>query len=229
MPTGPPWRLPKLIRRDRPHQPASDRTLALGLPDDAWSDIRWRECSEEPLASRFARVRVRRAHRACDRSEACPEAWLLIAWPLGEDEPSKDWLSTCPESMPLSRMVQLPEIRWRVERDYPAPKQKLGLGHDEERGFHHHLTLCASDGFSRAQRARIPPQDLPQQKGRRLIFAEVVDPAALALQPERDGPNLAATVRRRLTIAGVRSREMSLLCNQVPANPKSRQRATQSD
>ena len=154
-------RPPKLIRRDREHQPVSAKTLALGLPGQAWTEITWREGCEEPLASRFARVRVRPAHRDYNRSEPRPEEWLLIEWPHGEDEPSKYWLSTFPESIAFDRMVQLTKMRWRIERDYLELKQELGLGHYEGRGwrgFHHHATLCiASYGFLIAERARIPP------------------------------------------------------------------------
>ena len=56
-------RPPKLIRRDDKHQPISVKELALGLPKRAWRTIKWREGSTERLSSRFARVRVRVAHR----------------------------------------------------------------------------------------------------------------------------------------------------------------------
>ena len=56
-------RPPKLLRRDAKHQPISVKELALGLPKRAWRTIKWREGAAERLSSRFARVRVRVAHR----------------------------------------------------------------------------------------------------------------------------------------------------------------------
>src|SRR5271169_1026015 len=56
-------RPPKLIRRDAKHRPISVKSLALGLPAKAWRTIRWREGSADWLSSRFARIRVRVAHR----------------------------------------------------------------------------------------------------------------------------------------------------------------------
>jgi SRSO17 transposase len=47
------------LRRDARHQPISVKELALGLSKRAWRSIEWREGSAEPLASRFARLRVR--------------------------------------------------------------------------------------------------------------------------------------------------------------------------
>ena len=51
------------------------------------------------LSSRFARVRVRVAHRDYNLTESRPEEWLLIEWPKGEDEPTKYWLSTLPQDI----------------------------------------------------------------------------------------------------------------------------------
>ncbi len=67
----------------------SVKELALGLPKCAWRTIKWREGVEEPLSSRFARVRVRAAHRGCSLASSRPEEWLLIEWLKGEDERAK--------------------------------------------------------------------------------------------------------------------------------------------
>ena len=56
-------RPPKLMRRDDKPRPISVKELALALPKHAWRTITWREGSAEWLSSRFARVRVRVAHR----------------------------------------------------------------------------------------------------------------------------------------------------------------------
>jgi hypothetical protein len=156
----------------------------------------------------------------------------LIEWPPGEDEPSKYWLSTFPESIAFDRMVQLTKMRWRIERDYLELKQELGLGHYEGRGwrgFHHHATLCiASYGFLIAERARIPPSgpaptecatsDVP--RGRRSRSAATPTRTARA-ELDRDRPKTSHHRTR------TRSRAMSLLCNQIPKNPNSRHFVTQ--
>jgi hypothetical protein len=46
------------------------------------------------LTSRFARVRVRAAHRDYWRAESRPEEWLLIEWP--EDEKARPNIGSQP-------------------------------------------------------------------------------------------------------------------------------------
>jgi SRSO17 transposase len=154
-------RPPTRIRRDAQHRPVSVKALALGLPKRAWRMIAWREGTADQLSSRFARVRVRVAHRDHKLAESRPQEWLLIEWPKGEREPTKYWLATLPDDIPFDRLVDLAKLRWRIERDYQELKQELGLGHYEGRGwrgFHHHATLCiAAYGFLISERETIPP------------------------------------------------------------------------
>ena len=103
-------RPPKLIRRDGKHQPTSVKQLALGLPKSAWRTVKWREGAAEQLSSRFARVRVRVAHRDYNLTEGRPEQWLLIEWPKGENEPTKYWLSTLPKNIPFRRLVDIAKL-----------------------------------------------------------------------------------------------------------------------
>jgi SRSO17 transposase len=148
-------------RRDGEHQPVQAKALALGLPQGAWETITWREGSADWLTSRFARLRVRAAHRDERLKQPRAEEWLLIEWPPGEKEPAKYWLANLPEDMPFERLIDLTKLRWRIERDYQELKQELGLGHYEGRswrGFHHHATLCiAAYGFLISERETIPP------------------------------------------------------------------------
>ena len=67
------------LRRDATHRPASAKTLAQELVADTWQTITWRDGSNTPLTSRFARWLVRPAHDDARRSEPAPEEWLLIA------------------------------------------------------------------------------------------------------------------------------------------------------
>jgi SRSO17 transposase len=154
-------RPPKLLRRDEQHQPISAKALALSLPSEAWQTITWREGAADWLSSRFARQRVRPAHRDTELSEPRAEEWLLIEWPQGEAEPTKYWLATLAEEISFEGLVDFAKLRWRIERDYQELKQELGLGDYEGRGwrgFHHHATLCiAAYGFLIAERGALPP------------------------------------------------------------------------
>jgi SRSO17 transposase len=183
-------RPPKLLRRNKNHQPVSTRQLAFALPEGAWEDVAWREGSKK-LRSRFAAVRVRPAHRDYWQSEPHPEEWLLIEWPKGVAEPSKYWLSNLPAATGRNDLVRIAKHRWIVERDYEELKQELGLGHFEGRGwrgFHHHATLCiAAYGFLIAERSlffssvragklelpvpKVPPQFQPRGTSRTLRTA----------------------------------------------------------
>src|SRR5207302_2174116 len=151
----------KHLQRDGQHQPIWVKALALSLPEEAWQTITWREGTADWLSSRFARRRVRPAHRDNLLSEPRAEEWLLIEWPEHETEPTKYWFATLPEDIAFNRLVDLTKLRWRIERDYQELKQELGLGDYEGRGwrgFHHHAALCiAAYGFLIAERGAIPP------------------------------------------------------------------------
>jgi SRSO17 transposase len=151
-----------LLRRTPEHQPVSVKDLARRLPARSWRTVSWREGSQAPLASRFAALRVRPAHRDIWRSEPWPEEWLLIEWPKGETEPTKHWLSNLPPATTLKQLVHAAKARWISERDYQELKQEIGLDHYEGRGwrgFHHHASLCiAAYGFLVAERCLFPPQ-----------------------------------------------------------------------
>jgi SRSO17 transposase len=151
----------KVLRRDAKHQPISVEELALNLPASAWHKVTWREGAAAPLSSRFARVRVRVAHRDYKLTESRPEEWLLIEWPKGEKAPTKYWLSTLPEDISFRRLVDYTKLRWRIEHDYRDLKQEAGLGDFEGRGwrgFHHHATLSiAVYGFLLSERGAFPP------------------------------------------------------------------------
>jgi SRSO17 transposase len=140
------------VRRTARRQPIGVLDLARALPRASWRTIEWREGTNTPLASRFARVRCRAAHG--DRPRA--QEWLLIEWPHGDAAPSHYFLSNLPESVSLEDLVTTVKMRWRIERDYLELKQELGLGHYEGRnwrGFHHHASLCiAAYGFLMLER-----------------------------------------------------------------------------
>jgi SRSO17 transposase len=150
---------PKAGRRGEPDL-ISVKQLALSLPAQDWQTVAWREGTAALLSSRFARLRVRVAHRYAP-IESPVEEWLLIEWPEGAKEPTRYWLSTLPEDISFHQLVDIAKLRWRIERDYQELKQEVGLGHYEGRGwrgFHHHATLCiAAYGFLISERETIPP------------------------------------------------------------------------
>jgi SRSO17 transposase len=136
------------------------KEIALSLKARAWNTVEWREGTCDVLSSRFARVRAHVAHRHLTPDRHAEE-WLLIEWPSDEPEPTKYWLSTCPQDIAIDELVDLAKLRWRIERDYQELKQEVGLGHYEGRGWrglHHHITLSISAyGFLISERETIPP------------------------------------------------------------------------
>jgi SRSO17 transposase len=151
----------KLMRRDATHQPISVKDVALNLPKSTWRKVTWREGAAAPLSSRYARVRVRAAHRDYRLAESRSEEWLLIEWPKSEKEPTKYWLSTLPKDISFLRLVDYAKLRWRIEHDYKELKQEVGLGNFEGRGwrgFHHHAAMSiAVYGFLISERGAFPP------------------------------------------------------------------------
>jgi SRSO17 transposase len=96
-------------RRDEPDL-ISVKKLALGLPQEAWRTIEWREGAADWLSSRFARLRVRAAHGYL-LPELLAEEWLLIEWPEGEPAPTKYWFSTLPATIGFQEVVDLAKLR----------------------------------------------------------------------------------------------------------------------
>jgi SRSO17 transposase len=113
--------------------------------------VSWREGSRGTLASTFLAVRVRPAgrkhtHRLGPDGTLAP-AWLLADWPAGEPTPVKYWLSNLPKTTPITELVRLGKIRWRIEHNYRELKEGLGLDHFEGRtwtGWHRHVTLVTA-------------------------------------------------------------------------------------
>ena len=143
-------------------EPMTAADLAKSLPMRLWRRIGWRNGTNAPLVSRFARLRVHASGEAA--SSAQPEEWLIVEWPKEEKEPAKFWLSTLPANLDFKSMIDITMMRWRIERDYQDLKQEVGLGHFEGRGwrgFHHHATMCiAAYGFLVSERGAFPPSRL---------------------------------------------------------------------
>ncbi len=194
-----PWtgkgRPPVATRRSPEHRPLSVKTLALSLPPELFTELTWRQGTNEPLSGRFAAVRVRIAGSVSAKQRLHPQQWLLIEWPPTQAEPTRYWLSTLEEDTPLSELVRIAHLRWRIERDYQDLKQDLGLGHYEGRGwrgFHHHASLSiAAYGFLLGQRLRREALFGPDGQGKKNLMACTV-PALPADYRPRGRPARAA-------------------------------------
>jgi len=161
--------------RQNPAIPAlTVKDFAMALPPDAWQDRSWRQGTKGILHSRFAWCRVRPTAGCYNRKSEIvyripEEEWLLMEWPEGEEEPTKYWLSTMPEGLPVAELITQAKLRWRIEEDYEDLKQEVGLGDFEGRtwrGFHHHASLCiAAYAFLIAERARLFPPNLRTSSG----------------------------------------------------------------
>src|SRR4051794_21227635 len=131
--------------------PVGLREHVLAAGRAAVAQLTWREGSRGPMSSHFLLLRVRPAgHHQADRRAAdgsLPAVWLLAQWPPEAAEPTDYWLSSLPEHTPLTELVRLAKIRWRIERDYRELKTGLGLDHFEGRtftGWHRHVTLVTA-------------------------------------------------------------------------------------
>jgi len=199
-------RPPVMPRRTSRRQPMSVKALAQSLPTTAFQTISWREGTNETLSSRFAALRVRRAGGNSGRARLQPQEWLLVEWPVDQDEPTKYWLSTLPEEVAINDLVTAAHLRWRIERDYQDLKQEFGVGHYEGRGwrgFHHHASLCiAAYGFLMAQRLTAGAT-----VGGKKNFAERQVPALPANYIPRGSPARAAP-RSRLDSVPAASRQL---------------------
>ncbi|MBN0049331.1 IS701 family transposase, partial [Streptomyces actuosus] len=157
-----------------PERPRSVKELVIVAGRKAARPVQWREGSRpgtgrsgrKRMYSRFVALRIRPAGRevrqATDGPEL-PECWLLAEWPAAEAEPIQFWLSDLPSDTPLTTLVRLAKLRWRIEHDYREMKQALGLAHFEGRtwnGWHHHVTLVSvAHAFCTLQRLARAPKD----------------------------------------------------------------------
>jgi SRSO17 transposase len=132
-------------------KPCSLRDLIIDAGRDAAVEVCWRHGSRGAMTSRFVALRVRAANielrrQAANTAGELPLRWLLAEWPASADAPTDYWLSSLPADTPLSELVRLGKLRWRIEHDYRELKDALGLDHFEGRsyrGWHHHVTLVS--------------------------------------------------------------------------------------
>ncbi|WP_442810414.1 MULTISPECIES: transposase [unclassified Streptomyces] len=140
-----------------PEPACSVKALVVEAGRGAARPVSWRDGSRpgkgrpghKRMDSRFVALRIRPAGREIREATVgveLAESWLLAEWSAGEPEPVQFWLSDLPENTPLTTLVRLAKLRWRIEHDYRELKQPLGLVHFEGRSFNgwHHLVTLAS-------------------------------------------------------------------------------------
>jgi SRSO17 transposase len=158
-----------------PEAARSVKALVIEAGRGAARPVQWREGSRpgtgrtgyKRMYSRFVALRVRpagREIREATEGVELAECWVLAEWPAKEAEPVQFWLSDLPADTPLTTLVRLAKLRWRIEHDYREMKQVLGLAHFEGRtfnGWHHHVTLVSlAHAFCTLRRLATAPKDV---------------------------------------------------------------------
>lgn len=124
--------------------PETARQIADALPDDSWEDLVYWQGTKGPLSAPFAALWVQPAHGYKQQQPEQPMVWLLIQKTPDKKTPYAFYLSNMDASTPLSQLVKVTRLRWRIEMDYQTLKGQVGLDHYEGRtwlGWHHHVTL----------------------------------------------------------------------------------------
>jgi len=142
-------------------KPMTVADLGRTIPRRHRRTVRWREGSKTTLRGRFSFCRVKTTHDDGVPIDERSPLWLVIEWPLDDEDKTKFYLTTLPRSMSHKQIVRTIKERWRTERMYEDLKGELGLDHFEGRsfpGWHHHVSvvICCY-AFVVAERARAFP------------------------------------------------------------------------
>jgi SRSO17 transposase len=139
-------RPPLRPRYDPKDIPETACQIAESIPEDLWTEIVYGEGTKGPLKGYFTALRVQPAHGHKNNEPERGMVWLLIQRTTDKDKPYKYFLLNLDETTPLSRLVRITKLRWRIEMDYQILKGEVGLDHYEGRswpGWNHHVTLVS--------------------------------------------------------------------------------------
>jgi hypothetical protein len=149
------------MRRDGGHVPVSAKTLARGLPEEAWRIVPWREGSNEILSSRASQPCASGRLRGTG-SYRRPTRWSGFSsnGPRAKKSRRNTGFRPCPKTRPSTfsstcqiALAHRARLRATQKRTRPRPFRRRSW-----RGFHHHAVLCtAAYGFLIRERAAIPP------------------------------------------------------------------------
>jgi len=88
--------------------------------------------------------------------------WLVIEWPLNDEQAGKFYLTTLPRRMSHKQLVPIIKERWRTERMYEDLKGELGLDHFEGPSWVGTITSpsssAATPSSSPSESALFPPR-----------------------------------------------------------------------
>lgn len=124
--------------------PMSATDLARTVPRRRRRKLRWREGTNGTLWGRFSFCRVKTTHNDGTPIDEREEQWLVIEWPLDDEQATKFYLTSLPRRMSHKQIIRIIKERWRTERMYEDLKGELGLDHFEGRsfhGWHHHVSV----------------------------------------------------------------------------------------
>lgn len=142
-------------RGHAPRRPAADRPavaicdLVADLPEEAYTELRFRDARTDDLQSRsrFAMVRVIAEHPVRRDRQDPREEWLIVERPDPAGPPIDYWISNLPADTDPEELARLARLRWTIELDYRQLKGHLGLDHYEGRswaGWHHHVAMVTT-------------------------------------------------------------------------------------
>jgi SRSO17 transposase len=120
--------------------------IAAGFKEEDWKACRWKATDGRTRQTRLAWRRVYLQHSMRQADGRPEEAWLVVDWPVGQDEPYHYYLAHFHQEPTKACCLRLSRSRWHIEQYFQRVKDDLGLDHYEGRswrGFHHHLVLSA--------------------------------------------------------------------------------------
>lgn len=156
-----------------PDKPRSVKQLVIAVSRKAAKPVQWREGSR-PGTGRSDLKRMYSRFVPCGSglpdvkspapptAPCCPSAGCWPSGPPPTTSRSSSGSPICTPTTPLTTLVRLATLRWRIEHDYRELKQALGLAHFEGRtwnGWHHHVTLVSvAHAFCTLQRLAKDPK-----------------------------------------------------------------------
>ena len=156
-------------------RPYRSATLLATLPADGWQRLSAGDGTKGPRWSDWLRLEL------SDPVPAGWTRWVLLRRNLGDPSECRAYIAFAPTATPLTELVRVEGLRWRVEESFQTAKGDVGLDHYEVRswlGWYRHSTLAMwAQAFLVVVRAAsdgsMPPKKSPRPETprRRAYFA----------------------------------------------------------
>jgi SRSO17 transposase len=134
---------PTRLRLRHPDEHAiSVQTIALQIPQQAWTRATIKEGSKGPIVCDFAFLHITESRDGLPG----PDVWLVIRRNIDSPDELKFYFSNAPADIPLLELVRISGMRWPVEIIFEEGKGEVGFDHYETRswlGWHHHMLLVS--------------------------------------------------------------------------------------